>query len=394
MTEVERLFEIVHGVTSETELDTFKAQYEQCDGSPNDMVLRGSSLLKVAITNNKLAIIRFLVDQGAELNRWEGDVGRSSPLGFACKLGTIGTVKLLLSLGAEVNLPPDASASPPIRQAAASKNKLGVLRLLISHGADVELCSRDMEGEPSGNALKIACAMGNLEGVKLLLENHAATNVVFPSGTPLAQAVEEGYLEIVKVLLAHGADPGLVAAENPGFPLANKTALEIAQLKRRKAIATLISERAGQTFKPEAKDQISIVELLAKARVPKNPGATRASLAALEADLGTLPSPLLDLLAITDGEPEESDGLFPHPSGDELDGRFHLMSIDQLRDSISNKLGAVPFSHNGLGDYLCFSKTQANKDYSVSIFEHEVGELRLVADSLKEWMIEALQDLA
>jgi ankyrin repeat protein len=81
--------------------------------------------------------------------------------------------------------------------AAAGKRDLNVLRYLLGEGAQVNL--RDPR---YWTTLDVACLLGHLGTVSLLLANGAAEPVY--GYTPLMRASEQAYADIVALLLAHG----------------------------------------------------------------------------------------------------------------------------------------------------------------------------------------------
>jgi ankyrin repeat protein len=88
-----------------------------------------------------------------------------------------------------------------LMMAAYQKNKPAVLALLAK-GAQVN--------RPGFTALHYAAAAGDLDIMRLLLEQHAYIDAESPTGTtPLMLAAQEGQEEAVKLLLEEGADATL-----------------------------------------------------------------------------------------------------------------------------------------------------------------------------------------
>ena len=91
--------------------------------------------LKTAIEGGFVDIVRFLVKNGANINRTnEGGV---TPLQTAIRWGNLETVKFLLAAGAEVNVR-DAYGFTPLMY-AASGNKPEAAGLLLDKGADPQI---------------------------------------------------------------------------------------------------------------------------------------------------------------------------------------------------------------------------------------------------------------
>ena len=85
---------------------------------------------------------------------------------------------------------------------AASQGQLEIAKLLIKLGADVNIKG----GVFGGSALKEAASDGHIEIVKLLLLSGAELDVSEPERNPLFGAIYGGHLDIVKLLVEHGID--------------------------------------------------------------------------------------------------------------------------------------------------------------------------------------------
>ena len=352
----------------------------------------GISLLNAAITAGSLPSIELLLNKGADPNLWD-EYG--SPLGLAVGRGNLELCKKLYSAGANPNVLPIAGTTTPLVKASGKPASLPILEWLLSSGADANLPGISVKGLKSGTALSRAAATGNIEAVRLLLSAGADPNIVFASGTALSAAVENGEYEIAKILLEAGADKSLIASKSPGFPLADKTPLEIATIKKHAAIAELLSDDSATPFK--LVDTKSLVQgLISRAEaldLQLLPGATDSKLATVERQIEmTLPKTLRELLATRDGESEESDGMFPSPSGHPLDEPFLLVrssDIEQARryvlDMLNNEgMSLLPFAQDGVGNYLCVDRSTRND--SVFQVEHESHSKKLISNSLDSWL--------
>ncbi|MCU1272637.1 MAG: Ankyrin [Bryobacterales bacterium] len=121
--------------------------------------------------------VRFLVDAGADVNA-RSKQGRTPLLIAASNAGSIDTIRLLVSKGAD--------AKPPSEFLASTSG----------------LPSR----RPGSAALLAAATAGDLEMVRFFIENGGDVNGTDQSGnTPLQAAAAAGNLPIVKLLLAKGA---------------------------------------------------------------------------------------------------------------------------------------------------------------------------------------------
>lgn len=170
----------------------------------------------------------------------------SSPMHTACQKGNIETVKHLLEIGADVNLPDENGFTPlyiackygysQIVQSLLNKTNNVTDHLSQRQKADVNICSKDrisplflacfdgnveivqclLAAGADANLRKglsplcIACQRNQGNVVKLLLENKADVNLCSNTGwNPLYAACEVGHVEIVHLLLEAGADVNL-----------------------------------------------------------------------------------------------------------------------------------------------------------------------------------------
>lgn len=86
---------------------------------------------------------------------------------------------------------------------------------------------------------------------------------------------------------------------------------------------------------------------------------------------------------------------FLSQKGDELDGRFLLLPIEQVvaeSRRIVEMLGCsdvskwIPFAQNGLGDVLCVEVGDTSGKYPVMYFRHELANSVLVSNSFVDWV--------
>jgi ankyrin repeat protein len=112
------------------------------------------------------------------------------------------------------------------------------LELLLKAGANPALTNSDM-GEAS-TPLHTAASMGSPGMLRLLLASGKLAGAVSAPGeqgwTPLHLAARRGNSECVALLLEHGAARGAVTAQG-------KTALDIAKVNKRAAVAALLEAR-------------------------------------------------------------------------------------------------------------------------------------------------------
>lgn len=210
-----------------------------------DLDGRHSTPLHFAAGYNRVAVVEFLLENGAEVHA--SDKGGLVPLHNACSYGHYEVTELLVKHGANVNVA-DLWKFTPLHEAAA-KGKYEIVKLLLKHGADPSKKNRDgatpldliREGDQDvadllrGNsALLDAAKKGNLSRVQRLVttENINCRDAQGRNSTPLHLAAGYNNFEVAEFLLENGAD---VNAQDKGglIPLHNASSyghLDIAAL--------------------------------------------------------------------------------------------------------------------------------------------------------------------
>ena len=179
----------------------------------------GVSVIMKATYYGKRDVVAALLESGVELDIFEAAAtGRTArlrdliaddpslaniyspdgftPLGFAVFFSQPAIVKALLDAGADVNLPSrETMKVTPLASAAAAK-QTDIARVLIANGANVN--ARAASGQIP---LHEASANGNLELVKLLIDSGANVNAKTDDGkTPLDFAIEYKRDDVVDLL--------------------------------------------------------------------------------------------------------------------------------------------------------------------------------------------------
>jgi N-acyl-D-amino-acid deacylase len=194
---------------------------------------------------------KVLLSHGADVNARSSDM--RTPLMIAArKPGNSAVVKLLLDQGANPNPNPHPSAeSSPLLEAATSGDSASV-EILIGKGAEVKpvgemalnmavtmecskclslLTAKEIDKKDYSLALADIAITGDVNAVKMMLDHGADINIVDPLGrTPLmyAAASDNLPLEEVKLLVEHGADVNAKDAHKLGAD-SGWTALDIAR---------------------------------------------------------------------------------------------------------------------------------------------------------------------
>lgn len=104
-----------------------------------DLDGRHSSPLHFASGYNRIAIVEFLLENGAEVHA--SDKGGLVPIHNACSYGHYEVTELLIKYGANVNIA-DLWRFTPLHEASA-KGKYEIVKLLLKHGADPSKKNRD-----------------------------------------------------------------------------------------------------------------------------------------------------------------------------------------------------------------------------------------------------------
>ena len=163
------------------------------------------------VATNK-ASVQLLLEYGADVKAPQSRF-RDSPLSTAAESGDEAVVRLLVDKGADVNacnawIPSDTNVTP--LQAAArseSDSSVAITRFLLDNGADIKATS----GSIASNALYAAVGNKNRGVAQLLLERGAGIDGPFDSIDLLQIAVNVSDESIVRLLLENGADVNAVS---------------------------------------------------------------------------------------------------------------------------------------------------------------------------------------
>ncbi|KFY48545.1 hypothetical protein V495_01245 [Pseudogymnoascus sp. VKM F-4514 (FW-929)] len=158
------------------------------------------SALSCATWHSDMAVMKFLLKKGVEVDSREGIDGRT-PLSFAAEINNVAAVKLLLKKGADMESTDIREGRTPLSYAAGHRCE-DVVKLLLERGANV-----DFTGITDGRTpLSYAVQRGGMDIVKLLLEEGAKVDSKDIHGrTPLSYAGAARNRQMV-TLLAEGQD--------------------------------------------------------------------------------------------------------------------------------------------------------------------------------------------
>jgi ankyrin repeat protein/flagellar basal body-associated protein FliL len=185
-------------VAAQAEIDRFMAQYAAEFGSNQKAVDKeGDTLLHKAVDKWNLAVIKFLVSKGADVNA--ANLKKVTPLYLATLRNDNEIIKFLVSSGANINVRESEYNSTPLHQ-ASYQNNFDIIKLLISKGADIN--AKDNDGE---SPFFLAASNNNVECFNFFLSKGADINEKDAYGTTLLQKAS-GSLDISKLLVSKGAN--------------------------------------------------------------------------------------------------------------------------------------------------------------------------------------------
>jgi len=126
-----------------------------------------SKLLFLASCYNNLDILRFLHENGAELN--QEDNGKITPLHRAAQYGHHGVVEYLVNQKAEINAKDNDNQTP--LHLAAENGHLSVVEYLVNQKADI-----NAKTQKESTPLHLAASKGHLSVVEYLINQKADIN--------------------------------------------------------------------------------------------------------------------------------------------------------------------------------------------------------------------------
>jgi len=173
-----------------------KTHYTILDKYPRDALYKASR-------NGNIEMMKLIINNGYTLNDKSIDLAMHG----ATEKNQTEALKYLLSIGADIGIEYD---STPLLETACLLGNLEVVKLLVENGTNID--GKNGEGRP----LNLAAYYGNTEIVEYLIENGVNVNAVAVStddekagltgSSALMRATYKGNLDIIKLLVENGAD--------------------------------------------------------------------------------------------------------------------------------------------------------------------------------------------
>lgn len=197
-------------------------------------------LMIAARRPGNMAVIKLLLDRGANPNPNTHPLTESSPLIEAATAGSAAAVELLLARGADAK----AGAQPAITMAITTECSK-CLSLLVA---------KDLDKTAYNLALPDVAVFGDVNAVRVFLDHGADVNAFDSLGrTPLMYAVASDLLPLdeIKLLIERGADVNAINRHKQGGD-SGLSVLDIARLHGSTPIVDLLvkSGAKGTSFRP------------------------------------------------------------------------------------------------------------------------------------------------
>jgi ankyrin repeat protein len=188
--------------------------------------------LQIAVRYNQTAVVKFLVDRGANVNTQ--DLFGQTALHEAVMHKDEELIRLLLDCGANPDVKDESGRTALYTSISPWKCNEDIIRLLLQHTTNPNI--RTDRGQ---TALHIASLEDNEAAVRLLLDHGVDLEAKDANGgTPLHLAARRGQKIIVQLLLKSGADPARKADDGD-------TALEMATWEGHTNVIQILKEAAS-----------------------------------------------------------------------------------------------------------------------------------------------------
>ncbi|KAL9591660.1 MAG: hypothetical protein Q9179_007499, partial [Wetmoreana sp. 5 TL-2023] len=170
-------------------------------------------ILLAASANGCLPLVKAMVERGADVNGYAPAICRQRPVELAARGGHEDVVSYLLASGAKQA--GSATLSDDAITAAAANGHLGTLKILLEHGADIN----SRLGQRGTTPVHEAARYNRVDTVRFLLNMGAVLDVlqddmvIFLGYEAMERAIKKGHKEIVRALAEGGVDIKSVAPD-------------------------------------------------------------------------------------------------------------------------------------------------------------------------------------
>ncbi len=155
------------------------------------------SLLMFAVKHKQLNIIKSLVDNGANINKYDDIM---TPLMWSIKNNDLNLVKFLVELGADINY---STTSITPFMLAIEHNTIDIINYLLEKNIDLTSYNKYIIHD---NILNFAIKRGLYDIVKLLIKKVNIDESSYFGQTPLSCAIQYNKLEIIELLLKNNVN--------------------------------------------------------------------------------------------------------------------------------------------------------------------------------------------
>lgn len=194
------------------------------------------SLLMFSVRHKQLNIIKLLVDNGANINKYDDIM---TPLMWSIKNKDLNLVKFLVELGADINY---SSTSITPFMLAIEQHSIEIINYLLEKNIDLTSYNKYHIHD---NLLNFAIKNGTYEIVKLLIKKINIDESSYFGQTPLSCAIQFNKLEIIDLLLKNNVNVNQLF----GFYHKYSPLLLAVSLNRYEICNTLIEYGANINFK-------------------------------------------------------------------------------------------------------------------------------------------------
>ena len=205
--------------------------------NPNKVDVDGNTCLHDAVVGNcSKEVLQVIIDQGVDVN--ETNMENVTALMIACENNDLYAIHVLLNAGADPNII-DSMGDTCLHAAVHAGCQKEVVPAIIDHGADLNITDQHKQ-----TALVLACCLGNLDILNIILHYKADPNIADIDGDTLLHIAVQKNInkEILQLIIDYGADVNAVNNDS-------ETALLLAcSAKQRESVSMLLKAGADTSI--------------------------------------------------------------------------------------------------------------------------------------------------